>query len=78
MEFGHDEIMRVRSDKSCGCEPASEVGFEGIHIGRAGQLGFAGDFVRNIVREESIEGRIEKEIDPRFPNSTPVCLYLVS
>lgn len=44
--------MCVWRDESYGCEPAREVGFEGIHVCCAGEFWFTGDFVGDFVGGE--------------------------
>jgi hypothetical protein len=78
LEFWHDGIVRIGSNESGGCEPASEVRFEGIHIGGASKLGFASDFVGDVIREEGIKGRVEEVVNTVFPDSGAIGLADVS
>lgn len=68
LELGHDEIAGVRCDEGSGCHPAGEVGFEGEHVGCAGEFRFTGDFVGDVVGEEGIEGAVEQTIGSVFPD----------
>lgn len=74
MKFGHDEVAGKWCDESCGCEPAGKVGFEGIHVGGAGEFWLTGNFVGDVVREEGVECRVEKEVDALLPDSGSIGL----
>lgn len=59
-----------------GSEPASQVGFEAVHVGCAGEFRLARDFIGDIIREEDVEGLIEETIYTAFPKLAAVGLEL--
>jgi hypothetical protein len=77
LKFRHDEIISVGSHFSGSGEPASEVGFEGIHVGCAGEFGLAGYFIGYVVGEEDIEGLVEKTVYAAFPDLAAIGLGVV-